>query len=182
MLYSSLFLLYLCLSLSLSSSHVRLPLFVYFFFFLSPLALRLFFLTRSLLLFSATLLLLILIPYHPHTSQLKKWASRIVSHFIQRYGNPRYAGSEYEAFANYFKSNIASGLLGPIMNCLALKSRGIYVTGTYVRAHVRSFFPSFLSSDKEILGLKREWDELQWQSDEILLRLFFFTDFSFKKK
>ena len=92
---------------------------------------------ESFLLFFLSIILL----------KLKKWASRIVSHFIQRYGNPRYASTEYEAFANYFKSNIASGLLGPVMNCLALKSRGIFVTGMYVRtlfACVEQFFSFFL--------------------------------------
>jgi hypothetical protein len=42
--------------------------------------------------------------------KLKKWAAKIISHFIQRYGNPRYAGSDVEVFANYFKSHIASGI------------------------------------------------------------------------
>mmetsp|Transcript_3899 Transcript_3899/g.4034 ORF Transcript_3899/g.4034 Transcript_3899/m.4034 type:complete len:868 (+) Transcript_3899:3-2606(+) len=60
--------------------------------------------------------------------KLKKWAAKIISHFIQRYGNPRYAGSDVEVFANYFKSHIASGLLGPVMNSLALKANGVYVS------------------------------------------------------
>lgn len=33
----------------------------------------------------------------------KKWSGRLMCQFIQRYGNPRYAGDEYTTFANYFK-------------------------------------------------------------------------------
>ena len=51
---------------------------------------------------------------------------RIVSHFIQRYGNPRYASAEHEQFAEFFKNNVAGPLLGPVMNCLALKAQGTF--------------------------------------------------------
>ena len=40
------------------------------------------------------------------------------------YGNPRYAASENEKFAEYFKNSIAGPLLGPVMNCLAIKAQG----------------------------------------------------------
>jgi hypothetical protein len=60
--------------------------------------------------------------------QLKKWAARISSQFIQRYGNPRYASEENQAFANYFRANTAAQLLAPTMNVLATKARGGFIT------------------------------------------------------
>jgi len=60
--------------------------------------------------------------------KLKKWAGRIASQFIQRYGNPRYANAEYKEFAEFFRNNTAGQLLGPVMNLLAAKSRGSFVT------------------------------------------------------
>jgi len=60
--------------------------------------------------------------------KLKKWATRIISHFIQRYGNPRYASKEYRDFANYFRSNTAVTLLAPVMNILANRAKGSFVT------------------------------------------------------
>jgi importin-7 len=52
----------------------------------------------------------------------------IVLPVFLRYGNPRYAASENEKFAEYFKNTIAGPLLGPVMNCLALKAQGKYIT------------------------------------------------------
>jgi importin-7 len=60
--------------------------------------------------------------------KLKKWAAKILSHFIQRYGNPRYAATENEKFAEFFKNTIATPLLGPVMNTLALKTQEKFVT------------------------------------------------------
>lgn len=60
--------------------------------------------------------------------KLKKWAARIVSQFIQRYGNPRYADKKNQQFATYFRSHTAAQLLAPTMNTLALKAKGRFVT------------------------------------------------------
>ena len=54
--------------------------------------------------------------------KLKKWAIRITSLFIQRYGNPRYCNDEYVQFAEYFKSHTSKQLLGPVMNILQQRS------------------------------------------------------------
>ena len=51
-----------------------------------------------------------------------------MTHFIQRYGNPRYASDNDRAFAEYFRSNTAILLLGPAMNNLKLQSEGVFVT------------------------------------------------------
>lgn len=60
--------------------------------------------------------------------KLKKWSARIIAHFIQRYGNPRYAGEEYKTFAEFFRANTSVTLLGPVMNALALRPAGKFVT------------------------------------------------------
>lgn len=60
--------------------------------------------------------------------KLKKWAARISSQFIQRYGNPRYASEETKQFADYFRSHLAAQLLAPAMNTLAHKAKGCFVT------------------------------------------------------
>lgn len=60
--------------------------------------------------------------------KLKKWAARIVCQFIQRYGNPRSAGEENVNFATFFRSNMAPLLLGPVMNNLAIKASGGFIT------------------------------------------------------
>ena len=78
--------------------------------------------------------------------KLKKWALRIVSHFIQRYGNPRYSTSEHEAFAEYFKSHVAGPLLGPVMNCLALKAQGTYT------ARLNAFTIAFCLSPPSLIA------------------------------
>jgi hypothetical protein len=59
---------------------------------------------------------------------LKKWAARIVTHFIQRYGNPRYSGEENKAFSEHFRSHTAKLLLEPMVNLLIQKSQGIFLT------------------------------------------------------
>lgn len=60
--------------------------------------------------------------------KLKKWAARIVSQFIQRYGNPRYADKANQQFAQFFRSHTAAQLLAPVMNTLAHKSKGGFLT------------------------------------------------------
>jgi hypothetical protein len=60
--------------------------------------------------------------------KLKKWISRIMTHFIQRYGNPRYCSEEDQAFAAYFRDHTSVQLLGPCMNNLMMKSKGSYLT------------------------------------------------------
>lgn len=59
---------------------------------------------------------------------MKKWAARIVTHFIQRYGNPRYCEDEYKQFAEYFREHTAKLLLEPMVNILIQKSEGAFVT------------------------------------------------------
>ncbi len=58
----------------------------------------------------------------------KKWASRIIAHFIKRYGNPKFSASENQAFSEYFRSTTSVALLGPVMNSLASVYRGEYTT------------------------------------------------------
>ena len=70
--------------------------------------------------------------HHPWW-KCKKWASRIMCQFIQRYGNPRHVGDEYKTFANYFKNNVANVFLSPIMNTLLKKSQGVFVSDTVHR-------------------------------------------------
>ena len=60
--------------------------------------------------------------------KLKKWAFRIIQNFIQRYGNPRHADPEYEAFAKFFRDNTAAVLLAPVLNTLGQKAQGAYLT------------------------------------------------------
>jgi hypothetical protein len=57
-----------------------------------------------------------------------------MTHFIQRYGNPRYCSDDDKAFAEYFRSNTALVLLAPAMNNLQMKSRGIFVTDDVYRS------------------------------------------------
>jgi hypothetical protein len=64
---------------------------------------------------------------------MKKWASRIICRFIQRFGNPRYSGDEYKQFAEYFRANSSIVLLTPVMNVIANKSRGGFVTDEVYR-------------------------------------------------
>jgi len=66
--------------------------------------------------------------------KLKKWAARIMTHFIQRYGNPRYCSEEDKPFAEYFRSNTAIVLLTPAMNNLQMKSQGVFITDDVYRS------------------------------------------------
>ncbi len=59
---------------------------------------------------------------------MKKWAARISTLFIQRYGNPRYTANENIPFANYFRDNVSTQLLASVLNCLAAKSNGKFLT------------------------------------------------------
>lgn len=77
--------------------------------------------------------------------KLKKWAGRTMTLFIQRYGNPRYAGDEYKAFAEYFKSTVAVQLLGPVLKNLSFK-----VNGGYLTDDVHRMCLSYLSSCVEM--------------------------------
>lgn len=51
-----------------------------------------------------------------------------MTHFIQRYGNPRYADAELKQFAEYFRAHTANQLLAPMMNVLARVAKGEYAT------------------------------------------------------
>ena len=65
--------------------------------------------------------------------KLKKWTARIISMFIQRYGNPKYTGEENRPFATFFRDNTAKVLLGPVMNTLAVKAEGAFITDDVFR-------------------------------------------------
>lgn len=63
--------------------------------------------------------------------KLKKWAARIVQHFIQRYGKPEYFENDQKEnlpFAEYFRSHMSVQLLAPVMNCLAVRANGRFTT------------------------------------------------------
>lgn len=47
-----------------------------------------------------------------------------MTHFIQRYGNPRYVDPDFVQFAEYFRSHYAVQWLQPIFNVLQLKLTG----------------------------------------------------------
>lgn len=64
---------------------------------------------------------------------MKKWAARIVTHFIQHYGNPRYSGEEYKEFSEYFREHTAKLLLEPMVNILIQRSQGVFVTNIVTR-------------------------------------------------
>lgn len=65
--------------------------------------------------------------------KMKKWAIRIVAHFIQRYGNPRYAGAENQKFAEHFRAHYAAQLLSPVLSIISTKSNGGFVTDIVYR-------------------------------------------------
>ena len=94
--------------------------------------------------------------------QLKKWAGRIITQFIQRYGNPRYAGEEYKQFAEFFRANTASQLLVPVMNCLAVQSRGGFLTNDVHRMCI-SFVASCVEMSPTYKVLKPHLDFLLFQ-------------------
>lgn len=61
--------------------------------------------------------------------KLKKWAIRITSLFIQRYGNPRYCNDEYVQFAEFFKANTSKQLLSPVLHILQQRNlNGVFCT------------------------------------------------------
>jgi importin-7 len=60
--------------------------------------------------------------------KLKKWLVRIMTNFISRYGNPRYAATENQTFAEYFKNSIAVQLLEPALTNLMWKANGKYIS------------------------------------------------------
>lgn len=53
---------------------------------------------------------------------------------MSRYGNPKYTGSDNAAFSEYFKNNTSKLLLAPVMNTLALRPNGAFVTDSVFRA------------------------------------------------
>ena len=60
--------------------------------------------------------------------KLKKWSAKIVVMFLRSYGNPENTGEKNKAFAEYFRANLATQLLGPVMNTLAVRAGGGFVT------------------------------------------------------
>lgn len=65
--------------------------------------------------------------------KLKKWVSRIMTHFLQRYGNPRYCDELYTSFAQAFRSQYSIQWLAPIFNTLRNKAAGKYITDDVYR-------------------------------------------------
>ncbi len=51
-----------------------------------------------------------------------------MTHFIQRYGNPRYSGDENKAFSEHFRAHTAKLLLEPMVNVLIQKNEGRFIT------------------------------------------------------
>ncbi len=51
-----------------------------------------------------------------------------MTHFIQRYGNPRYCSDEDKDFANFFRANTAIQLLEPALTNLQVKATGGFLT------------------------------------------------------
>ena len=52
---------------------------------------------------------------------------------MTRYGNPKYTGADNAAFSEYFKAHTSKQLLVPVMNTLALRSNGSFVTDIVFR-------------------------------------------------
>eukprot|EP01039_Chlorochromonas_danica_P004922 gene4922-5403_t len=77
--------------------------------------------------------------------KLKKWAARIMTHFIQRYGNPRYAPEPTKAFSEYFRSHIAVALMMPAFHNLEWLVKGYYLT-----EHVHRACISYLANCAEM--------------------------------
>ena len=64
---------------------------------------------------------------------VKKWASKIMMLFIQRYGNPKHVAAENVPFAKHFREVTSVELLGPVMNTLSVKSQGGYLTPIVIK-------------------------------------------------
>ena len=77
--------------------------------------------------------------------KLKKWVCRVITTLIQRYGNPKYSGKQNKHFAEYFRDNTSKLLLGPIMNTMASKASGAFVTDDVFRMSLQ-----YLSSAIEL--------------------------------
>lgn len=52
---------------------------------------------------------------------------------MTRYGNPKYTSSENATFSEFFKNNASKLFLAPVMNTLALRSNGSFVTDNVFR-------------------------------------------------
>jgi hypothetical protein len=94
--------------------------------------------------------------------KLKKWAARIIAHFIQRYGNPRYAGDEYKSFADFFRSNTSVVLLGPVMNALTLRPTGKYITNE-VHIMCMNYLTSCIEMSPPYKAIKHHLDFIIFQ-------------------
>lgn len=77
--------------------------------------------------------------------KLKKWAGRLITTFIQRYGNPKYTEECYVEFSKYFASVFAVQLLQPVFQVLSSKSSGSFVTD---EVHINCI--SFVSNCSEM--------------------------------
>jgi len=95
----------------------------------------------------------------------KKWAARVVANFIARYGNPKHCTTEDTAFATFFRSSTALQLLGPVMNQLAAK-----VNGKFVSKLVEKSCLSFLSCAVE---MSPTYKAIKPHLDFVLLQVIF---------
>lgn len=77
--------------------------------------------------------------------KLKKWVGRILNHFIQRYGNPKYANETNKTFSEFFKSTLSVRILPCLFVNLHWKTQHKYVADHVVRSSL-----SFLSSAAEM--------------------------------
>ena len=69
--------------------------------------------------------------------KVKKWVGRIMTYFIQRYGNPRYCNTDHIEFANYFRSHSAITWLLCIFDVLDSKvTHGFYLTDDVYRSAI----------------------------------------------
>lgn len=65
--------------------------------------------------------------------RMKKWSSRCIYHIMQRFGNPKHVQEKDRKFAVTFRNTTSVSLLGPVMNTLASKAAGGFVTSTVRR-------------------------------------------------
>jgi hypothetical protein len=66
--------------------------------------------------------------------KIKKWATRILSRYFSRYGNPHYADQCSQEFAKAFSEQYAPLALGEVMRLLARRAEGQYCTDIVVHA------------------------------------------------
>lgn len=78
---------------------------------------------------------------------MKKWTARIVTHFLQRYGNSSYCGEEYKHVGVWFRDAIIPVVLRSVFQVLYSKSNGVFVTEDVHRGCI-----TFISNCCEMSG------------------------------